>query len=150
MSLSTRPCRIVLVDDHRIIRQGLRALLATRPDLQVVAEAHDGHEAVRFAAELAPDVVLMDIGLPGLDGIEATRQICATGRCAPTTAEGGEGEGRAPRVIALSAYGDRRSAAAMLEAGAVGFVLKTGCVDELVDAVDAVMSGRVYLSPSVA
>jgi DNA-binding NarL/FixJ family response regulator len=128
----------MIVDDHRIIREGLRMLLADRPDYQVVAEACDGHEAVRLAGELAPDVVLMDINMPALDGIEATRQVRAAAA------------GVGTKVIALSAYGDRRSVAAMLEAGASGYVLKTGSLDDLVAALDAVRVGNVYLSPSVA
>jgi DNA-binding NarL/FixJ family response regulator len=144
--MDTRPTRrLLIVDDHRIIRQGLRMLLADRPDLQIVGEAHDGNEAIRLAAALTPDVVLMDINLPELDGIEATRRICAGGAC-----RGAEGGGTVPRVIALSAYGDRRSVAAMLNAGAAGYVLKTGSMDELIGAIDAVTAGTVYLSPSVA
>jgi DNA-binding NarL/FixJ family response regulator len=144
--------RILIVDDHRIIRQGLRMLLADRPDLQVAGEAHDGLQAVTLAAELSPDVVLMDINLPGLDGIEATRQILAASAAAhgDAAADDTYAAATAPRIIALSAYADRRSAAAMLHAGAAGYVLKTSSVDELIGAVDAVTAGRVYLSPSVA
>jgi DNA-binding NarL/FixJ family response regulator len=145
----TTSTRLLIVDDHLIIRQGLKMFLADRPDLKVVAEARDGHEAVRLTAEHAPDVVLMDVNLPNLDGIEATRQICGAGGCRPG---GGDvkGGGRGPRVIALSAYGDRRSVSGVLDAGAAGYVLKTDSMDDLVTAIDAVLAGNVYLSPAIA
>ena len=146
------PTRLLIVDDHLIIRQGLKMFLADRPDLKVVAEARDGDEAVRLTAEHAPDVVLMDINLPTLDGIEATRQICAATKCGGGEGGGGEGgsDGRGLRVIALSAYGDRRSVSGVLDAGAAGYVLKTDSMDDLVTAIDAVLAGNVYLSPAIA
>jgi DNA-binding NarL/FixJ family response regulator len=125
--------RIVLVDDHQIFRQGLRALLERIDGVTVVAEAGDGKSAVAEVLELRPDVVVMDISLPRLNGIEATRRILAE---LPET-----------RVIALSMHGDRRYVAGMLGAGAVAFVLKENAFEELADALKAVLEGDVYLCP---
>jgi len=147
VTAATAATRLLIVDDHRLLRQGLRMLLADRPDLQVVAEATDGHEAVRLAADLAPDLVLMDVSLPNLDGVEATRQICAAG-CGPAADPATAARG--PRVIALSASGDRRSVRRVLDAGAAAYVLKTDTATDLVAAIDAVLAGNVYLSPAIA
>jgi len=128
--------RILLADDHRMTRQGLRSLIARQPGMEVVAEATDGREAVRLAADVAPDVVVMDIEMPGLNGIEATRQVVA----------------RVPgvKVIALTASADERRTADMLRAGASGYVPKASAFREVVEAVRAVAAGKVYLSPLVA
>jgi len=128
--------RVLLVDDHQMMREGLRTLLDRQPGIQVVGEAVDGWEAVRLARELAPAVVIMDVSLPGLNGIEATHQIAGT---LPET-----------KVIALSVHSDKRFVAEMLKAGASGYLLKAGAFDELVSAIIAVALGQTYLSPRVA
>ena len=127
--------RVLLADDHRIVREGLKSLLNSQPDLEVVAEASDGRAAVEMTRELNPDVVVMDVAMPLLNGIEATRQIAdAPGR----------------KVIALSMHSDRRYVSEALKAGASGYVLKDGAFDELVSAIRSVVADRVYLSPRVA
>lgn len=128
--------RIMLADDHKIIRDGLKSMLAKEAGMDVVAEADDGRTAVRLACELKPDVVVMDVGMPELNGIEACRQILD----------------RLPhvKVIALSMHSDRRFVAEMLKAGASGYLLKDCAFDELAVAIRSVMSGRPYLCPSVA
>ncbi len=128
--------RILIADDHQILRQGLRSLLDRYPDMEVVGEAPEGRTAVKLAADLAPDVLIMDVAMPDLNGVEATRQVLAN---APAT-----------RVIALSMHSDRRFVAEMLKAGAKGYLLKEGAFEELANAIRAVVSGRVYLSPGVA
>jgi len=127
---------ILLVDDHRIVREGLRTLLAQQPDLEVVGEAADGREAVAQSLRLHPDVVVMDIAMPDLNGVEATRLILA--------------ELPATRVVALSMYADRRFVAEILRAGALGYVLKDGAFEELALAIRTTMEGKTYLSPSIA
>ena len=129
--------RILLADDHAMMRAGLRQLLEALPGVEIVGEANDGRAAVRMAAEARPDVVVMDIGMADLNGIEATRQIRAA-------APGG------PRVIALSAHCDRRFTTEMLKAGASAYVLKDSAFGELALALKAVMADQVYLSPAVA
>jgi DNA-binding NarL/FixJ family response regulator len=128
--------KVLLVDDHRIVREGLKSLLAAQPDMQVVAEAADGRQAVQLAKEMAPDVVVMDVAMPQLNGIEATRQIAA--------------DEPGMKVVALSMHSDRRFVSEALKAGASGYVLKDGAFDELISAIRAVVSDRVYLSPRVA
>src|SRR5262245_31835355 len=124
---------ILIVDDHRIIRQGLRYLIESVPDMTVVGEAHDGRDAQRLVDEQHPDVIVMDIAMPGLNGIEATRQIVNQ---APQA-----------RVIALSQFSQRRYVTEMLKAGARGYVLKEDAFEELVTAIQTVLEGRLYLSP---
>ena len=128
--------KILLVDDHQIMRQGLRALLQTHAEMKVIAEASDGRTAVALAKQHSPDVVVMDITMPDLNGIEATRQIVAA---SPKT-----------RVIALSAHADLRSASEMLKAGAKGYLIKEGIFEELAEAIRIVMGGSIYLRPKVA
>jgi DNA-binding NarL/FixJ family response regulator len=128
--------KVLLADDHRIVREGLKSLLAAQPDMQVVAEASDGRQAVQMAREMTPDVVVMDVAMPQLNGIEATRQIAA--------------DEPGMKVVALSMHSDRRFVSEALKAGASGYVLKDGAFDELVSAIRAVVSDRVYLSPRVA
>ncbi len=128
--------RILLVDDHQIVREGLRTLLAQQPDLEVVGEAADGRQAVAEALRLSPDVIVMDIAMPGVNGVEATRQIRAVLPAA--------------RVVALSMYADRRFVAEILRAGALGYVLKVGAFEELAQAIRTTAEGKTYLSPSVA
>jgi DNA-binding NarL/FixJ family response regulator len=128
--------RILLADDHVVVRQGTRELLEREEDLEVVAEAGDGEEAVRLANSRRPDVAIMDISMPKLNGIEATRQIKAI---QPATA-----------VLVLTAYDDDQYIFALLEAGAAGYLLKNVRAEELVDAVRAVHVGESVLHPTVA
>jgi len=128
--------RIILVDDHAIFREGLRALLEGEQGMEVVAEADNGREAVRLAQELSPDVVVMDLTMPGINGVEATRRIISA---APKI-----------KVIALSMHADRRRVADMLAAGASGYLLKSSVFDELIEAILAVIKHGNYLSPPVA
>ena len=128
--------RILLVDDHPIVREGIRSLLERQPDMEVVGEAGDGRNAVRLARRLTPDVVIMDIGMQDLNGIEATRQITA--------------DLMAPRILCLSVHREKAMVAAMLRAGAIGYVLKTSVAPVLADAVRAVAAGETYLCPPIA
>ena len=128
--------RILLVDDHAILREGLRILLESQNVFQVVGEASDGMSAIQLAVDLAPDVVIMDISMPGMYGVEATRRIVA--KCPDT------------RVIALSMHSTRNFVSEMLKAGACGYLLKRATGSELVTAIQIVMKGQVYLSPDVA
>jgi len=128
--------KILLADDHKIIRDGLRTLIEMEPDMEVVAEAENGKITVRLARELLPDLIIMDITMPDLNGIEATKDI--------TTGVPGV------KVIALSMHSDRRFVIGMLEAGASGYLLKDCAFDELARAVRTVMSNQTYLSPEVA
>src|SRR4051794_25524599 len=125
--------RVIVADDHRMIRDGLRTLLQSQPGIEVVAEADNGRTAVKLAQQHAPDVVVMDINMPDLNGIEATRQISA----------GGAG----PKVVALSGHASERFTREMLRAGASGFVLKESAFDELAEAIRTVLNHKVYLSP---
>ena len=128
--------RIVLADDHKILRDGLRSLLEQQSDMQVVAEADNGRATVKLAQELNPDVVVMDIGMPDLNGIDATKQIV-------TKAPG-------VKVIALSMHSDKRFVQGMLSAGASGYLLKDSAFDELARAIQVVVADQTYLSPKVA
>jgi len=127
--------RVMLAEDHAIVRQGFRSLLEKQPDVEIVCEAENGRMAVEQARELLPDVVIMDITMPDLNGIEATRQII--------------NEFPQIKVIALSIHSSRRFVADMLEAGATGYVLKECLFDELVQAIRAVTAGESYLSPKI-
>ena len=128
--------RIVLADDHGIFREGLKVLLERDGDIEVVAEASDGRESVRLALELVPHVVVMDIGMPELNGIDATRQILSN---RPLT-----------KVIILSMHSDKRYIAAALKAGASAYIWKNGCFKDIREAVSYVMSGQRFLSPAIA
>ncbi len=127
---------VILADDHHILREGLHALLMHEPDINVVAEAANGREAVTMALRLEPHVIIMDIGMPDLNGIDATRKIISS----PCRS----------KVLCLSMHGESAMVHAMLEAGASGFLLKTSIGKELVEAVRVVVSGGTYLSPSIA
>jgi two-component system response regulator NreC len=127
--------RILLADDHKILREGLIALLERQPGLKVVGEAENGRSALRLAKELSPDVVIMDISMPDLNGIEATRQIV-------TVVPGA-------KVIALSMHCDRHFVRGMLKAGASGYLLKHSASQELIKAIQLVLANRVYLSPDI-
>ncbi len=127
--------RIVLADDHKILRAGLRAMIVEQPDMEVVGEAENGRTAVNLTRELSPDVVIMDIGMPDLNGIEATRQIVA--------------EVPSVKIIGLSMYSDRRYVAGLFGAGASGYLLKDIEFEELIEAIQAVVEGQVYVSSGV-
>ncbi len=128
--------RVLLVDDHTILRVGLRAFLRYHDDIQVIGEAQDGNEALARVDELHPDVVLMDIAMPGMNGIEATRQIRE--RYSDT------------RVLILSQYNDPQYILPLLRAGASGYILKDALGTDLVTAVRTVANGETFLCPSVA
>jgi DNA-binding NarL/FixJ family response regulator len=128
--------RIILAEDHVLVREGTRELLQREEDLEVVAEAGDGMEAVRLTAEHHPDVVIVDIAMPKLNGIEATQQIKAI---SPSTA-----------VLALTAYDHDQYVFALLEAGAAGYLLKDVSTTELVEAIRAVHAGESVLHPAIA
>ncbi len=128
--------RIVLADDHRMFRHALRALLAREPGLEVIAEAASGEEVLAIAAAQPVDLVCMDIAMPGMNGIEATRRLLA--------ANPGIG------VIGLSAFADRQFVIDLLDAGARGYITKAEAGDELLRAIHTVREGRTYLCPDVA
>lgn len=128
--------RVVVADDHKVVRAGIRELLADEADIAVVGEARDGSEAVALALDLRPDVVVMDVNMPGLSGVEATRRIRAA---AP-----------AVRVLVLTAYQDAPFVDGLLDAGAGGYILKTAEGQEIVRAVRATAAGQAAIDPAVA
>ena len=128
--------KIILADDHKIVRQGLRNMLEQETDLEVIGEADDGRMAVRLVQELSPQVVIMDVGMPDLNGIEATRQVLA--------------ESPGVKVIGLSMHCDRRFVMNMLKAGASGYLLKDSAFEELATAIRMVLGGKMYLSTEIA
>lgn len=128
--------RILLVDDHQIMREGLRALLQEQPAMTVVGEAENGRKAVQLARELSPDIVIMDVTMPDMNGVEATLQIRAALPAA--------------KVIALSIHSDRRFVIQMFRAGATGYLLKDCAFEELARAIQRVVEGQAYLSPGIA
>ena len=128
--------KILLADDHAVLRAGVRALLEMQPDMQVVAEASDGVQALARTRELQPDLVLMDIGMPGLDGLVATRQIRET---CPNT-----------RVLILTQHENKEYILPALRVGASGYVLKRAEGNELINAIRVIHSGGTFLDPSVA
>jgi DNA-binding NarL/FixJ family response regulator len=127
---------ILLVDDHRMMREGLRIALEAEPDLKVVGEADNGRAAVEMARALTPNVIIMDVAMPDLNGVNATRKIL--------------GHNPTAKVIALSVHGDKRYVSKMLEAGAVGYLLKSDAITDLVRAVRAAAANQTYLSPEIA
>jgi DNA-binding NarL/FixJ family response regulator len=129
------PTRILLVDDHAIIRQGLCSLLEKQSDIEVVGGVEDGRQAVDSARKLAPNLVIMDISMPNLNGIDATRKIAE--------------EISGVKIIALSIHSSRRFVAEMLKAGASGYILKDCLFDELMEAIKTVLGGGIYLSPKI-
>ncbi|MFP3992438.1 response regulator transcription factor [Streptomyces sp. E11-3] len=135
---TTHPVRILVCDDHTVVRAGLLALLGSTPDIEVVAEAGTGEEAVALAAKLTPDVVLMDLQLgAGIDGVEATHRITAAGT-------------PGPRVLVLTTYDTDADITRAIEAGATGYLLKAERPEELFAAIHAAAEGRTTLSPPVA
>lgn len=128
--------KIILADDHKIVRDGLRTLLERESDMEVIAEAEDGRAVVNLAKQLSPDLVIMDIIMPGLNGIDATRDII---RKDPHI-----------KVIGLSMHSDKRFVSGMFQAGASGYLLKDCAFDELATAVRTVVSNHTYLSPGIA
>src|SRR5580765_7227126 len=128
--------RILIADDHGVVAEGLKHLIEAQQDMQVVAIVGDGREAVRMAKETEPDVVLMDLSMPELNGADATRAIL-------------EAEGKT-RVIVLSMYAEREYVRRALKAGAAGYVVKRSAAKEVVEAIRAVYAGQRYLSPRIA
>jgi len=130
-----RPARVVVADDQTVVREGIVMLLGLLPGIEVVGAAGDGHEAVKLVAELAPDVVLMDLRMPRCDGVEATRRI--------------RSEHPGTQVVVLTTYADDESLFPALRAGARGYLTKDAGGDEIVRAVESVLSGDAGLSPSI-
>lgn len=128
--------RVLIADDHAIVREGIRLILASHEDIEVAGEAQDGLETIKRVGELAPDVVLMDIAMPGLGGLEATIEISRT---APET-----------RVIVLTQYDDAEYIYRFLHAGAAGYVLKKSVGSDLVQAIRSVAQGKSFLDPMIA
>jgi len=127
--------RVLIADDHKIMLAGLRSLLEKQTDIEVVAEAENGRKAVQKAQETKPDIVVMDVSMPDLNGIEATTQIIES---VPET-----------RVVALSMHSDKRFVVGMLRAGASGYLLKDCASQELANAIHQVAGGKKYLSPEI-
>ncbi len=136
MSPRTVPIRVLLVDDHAMVRRGMRDFLALHDDLEIVGEAADGATAIEQAAALRPDVVVMDLLMPGVDGIDATARI----KAADPDVE----------IVAITSFVEEARIVAALEAGASGFLLKDAEADELAAAIRAAASGEVHLDPAVA
>jgi DNA-binding NarL/FixJ family response regulator len=130
------PIRILLADDHTVVRDGLRALLEKQPDMEVVGEAADGRDSIRLAEEQKPDVVFMDIAMPGMNGIEATRRIVTAN---PATA-----------VVILSMHQDESYVLRALKAGAKGYLLKDSLRSDVIEAVRSVSQGRSFLTKKVS
>jgi len=128
--------RVLLADDHRIVRDGLRTLITKQEDMDVVGEAEDGRSAIELTKKLLPDVVIMDVTMPDMNGITATRKIIE--------------EIQSVKVIALSMHSDRRFVSGMMDAGALGYLLKDCAFEELADAIRTVYSNERYLSAQVA
>ena len=136
VSSREEPVRVVLIDDHEVLRVGLRALLAATPDIVVVGDGANGREAVALAERLAPDVVVLDLDMPGGDGATATRELCALAR--------------PPKVLILSVHAEEERLIALLEDGATGYLAKDVAGRDLVSAIRVVASGDVYVRPHVA
>jgi DNA-binding NarL/FixJ family response regulator len=132
--------RVLIVDDHAIVRQGLTQLLESAGDIEVVGAAADGSEAVSLADDLAPDVILMDLSMPDVDGVEATRQI--------TTSGDGQGDNR--KIVVLTSFVDQPRILAAFDAGASGYILKDAPPDDVIAAVHAAATGGAPLDPRAA
>ena len=128
--------RTVIIDDHPVVRAGMRTVLDAAPDVVVVAEGADGHDALRLVKEQRPDVLLLDVNLPGLNGLEVTQRLCA--------------QEATPSILILTVHGDAQTVMGLLESGATGYVLKDEALETLVRAVRAAARGESWLSPAVA
>jgi len=128
--------KVLIVEDHLIVREGLRALINQQADMEIVGEAENGKAAIELARKLKPDVIIMDVSMPGMNGIEATRQI--------------KTEMPDIKVIALSAYDNREYVMGMVKAGVSGYLLKDCAFEELISAIRTVLQNKSYLSPDVA
>lgn len=161
--LGPRRVRLLVVDDHPVVRSGIAGMVSSEADLVVVGEAADGEQAVALVAELAPDVVLMDLRMPGVDGVEAARRIAsgagtAHGGAGAGTAHSGAGAGTAhstaatasPRVVVLTTYDTDGDILRAVEAGAIGYLLKDLAREDILAAVRAAAVGRSAMSPTVA
>ena len=131
-----RKIKIMIADDHTIIRQGMRKLFEAYPELQIVGESQDGEEAVELVKQLLPDLIIMDISMPGLNGLEATRQIK---KRFPET-----------KILILTMHAEKEYIFKILQSGASGYLLKGSAIDELVTAIHAVDRGESYLSPPIS
>lgn len=127
--------KVLVADDHKVVREGLRTLIEKQPGMEVIAEAENGRMALKLIKKLSPDIAIMDIAMPDLNGIEATRQIVAE---APST-----------KVIALSMHSDRQFVTRMMSAGASGYLLKDCAFEEVARAIRSVMARQIYLSPKI-
>jgi DNA-binding NarL/FixJ family response regulator len=130
------PVKILIADDHKILLEGLRALVENEPGMEVTGQARDGMEAIEMARELKPDVIVMDVHMPGMGGVDAARRIA--------------NEFPDIRIIALTMYPEKSFVMQMLSAGASGYILKDVAFAELVKAINTVMSGETYLCPKAA
>jgi len=128
--------RVVLVDDHSVFRLGLKAVLASAPDIEVVGEASDGEEALRLGARLRPDLAIMDLSMSGMDGVAATRQLVE--------------QQSGTRVLVLTMHDEEDYLIPLLEAGASGYIVKSAAARELVDAIRRVAAGEVFVRPAAA
>jgi DNA-binding NarL/FixJ family response regulator len=131
-----RKIAILLVDDHTVVRQGLRALLSAEEDMEVVGEAENGRLAVTLAKKTNPDVVVMDVAMPLLNGLEATRQIL---KMLPTT-----------KILVLTSYGDDECVSQLMDAGASGYLIKQTAANDLIRAIREVQKGNAFFSPTIA
>jgi DNA-binding NarL/FixJ family response regulator len=127
--------RIIIADDHTIVRHGLAKLIEAEEDMEVIAQTENGISTVELARELSPDIVVMDVAMPDLNGIDATQQILR--------------ENPKVRVLALSMHSGKKFVIAMLQAGAMGYLLKDCALEELISAIRTVIEGKTYLSPSI-
>lgn len=132
----TRKIKIMIADDHTIVRQGMRKLLETYPELQIVGESQDGDETIELVKKLLPEIIIMDISMPGLNGLEATREI----------------KKRSPeiKILILTMHAEKEYIFKILQSGASGYLLKGSAIDELVTAIHAVDRGESYLSPPIS
>jgi DNA-binding NarL/FixJ family response regulator len=128
--------KVLLVDDHDVVREGMRSLLTGESDIELAGEAGDGREAVRLAEKLSPDIVVMDVVMPLLNGLEATREML--------------GQPRPPRILILSSYSDESCVKPLLEAGVMGYLVKSTAALELLSAIRAIHAGQTFFSPAVA
>lgn len=130
-----RKIKVVIAEDHEVVRQGLKVLLRAEPDFEVAGEAEDGIKAIALAAELHPDVILMDLAMPRKSGFEATQEIART---LPSS-----------KVLVLSSYGDDELILKLIEAGAAGYITKHSASEDLLEAIRQVSAGRTYFSPMI-